>query len=163
MQTHQYVTIDQVLYSNLTSLQNYTMMHGSYCLPKDAAGFPIADSCSQNKDSFYTAWSKPSAASVRQSQRPVASALVELLLVSLLLQKFINSLLCWSRIVSALISISCYVVRIPATGSKACHSNLTRIQSYQVMTQGAYHLSSTASLLYPSANDVNAHERHQKL
>ena len=41
------------------------------------------------------------------------SMLTELLLLPLLLQKLIDSLLCWSRVLSALVCIGCYVVRVP--------------------------------------------------
>ncbi len=45
------------------------------------------------------------------------SVLTELLLFPLLLQKFIDSLLCWSRVLSALVCIGCYVIRVPVQGT----------------------------------------------
>lgn len=45
------------------------------------------------------------------------SMLTELLLFPLLLQKLIDSLLGWSRVLSALVCIGCYIIRVPEHGT----------------------------------------------
>ncbi len=44
------------------------------------------------------------------------SMLTELLLFPLLLQKLVDSLLCWGGVLSALICIGCYVIGVPVQG-----------------------------------------------
>jgi len=53
----------------------------------------------------------------KESLATFHSMLTELLLFPLLLQKLIDSLLGWSRVLSALVCIGCYVIRVPVQGT----------------------------------------------